>query len=494
MKYTYKGFIHFLFDTGNFQEITKLADKLSKQFAQDPDVQFIFARAYAQTGQTEKADALLISLNNQFPTHPDILLHTVDVYSRRKELENALHSINTLLNKSPGKIHYYIFHFLKAQLYTQLNRYDDALKSLQECINKQPRFDKAWLLLAVIQEQKGKLTEAIQGFTTYLETTADTNQQQIEQHLVQLILKQKSLEQHTNTLQLNKSCFENALLLFERKQYKLALRQIDTCIAYNAYDPQSKLLKIEILTAMHDYQAAIDHLKQWIIQKPDELGWIKTLYLLSHHIQAYEFVIQALHSLHARFPHNITIALYLADLHLRSQDKTQAIPYLHAAVHLTQDPQLKTKILFQLSACYYEQKNYTKMSDILEQAHTINAQFPPVLNALAYYYAKDNNITKAEQFITQVLLNHPYNPHFLDTRAYIFYKQKKYQQALEILYPIAEQYPHDCIIQIHTAKTYCKLGNMKAAREQLTKAHMVAKTKNEQATIKKLITLWNQPQ
>lgn len=489
--YTYKGFIHFLFDTGNYQEIARLAEKIAEKFSHDPELQFIFARAYAQTGQTAKADQLFIKLNNQFPTNPDIALQAVDVYSRRKELENALQVVDTLLNKSPGKMHYYVFHFLKAQLYAQLNRFEDALKSLQECLTKQPRFDKAWLLFAIIQEQMGKLNEAIQGFTTYLETSPESNPQ-IEQHLVQLVMKQKGLEQQTTVLHLNKSCLDNALLLFERKQYKLALQHIDTCIVQNPHDPQSKLVKIQILTAMNAHALAVDHLKQWIVQNPEQTGWIKTLYLLSHDKQAYELVLQAFQTLHARMPKNITLVLHLADLHLRSRDKTQAIPYLHTAAHLATDPQLKTKILFQLGICYYEQKNYKRMHDVLEQGYELRTNFPPLLNALAYYYAsKGNNLQKAEQLITQALSKSPKNPHFIDTRAFIFYKQKQYTQALNLFNEIAQHHPSDCTIQIHTAKTYCKLGNMPAAQAALTKAQTVAKTETEYATIKKLLTLWN---
>jgi len=483
--YTNKGYIHMLHDAHRYGEIAQLIPKLDTAFANDPEIQLIFALTLKKTGKSAQADDRLIRLNRKFKHDPEIIFHVVDTYVRRKEPENAIKAIDDYLNNAPKRANNFVFYYLKAQIYMQLKKHDEALKNVNESLKVHPHFSQGWLLFALMQEQAGKINEAIKGYTTYLEMSPGANQQ-IEQHLLQLVLKQKSQQQNKNVLLFNKSCFEKALILFQRKQYSQALTQIDHCLVQKPADTDSRLLKIQILTAMKKINDAITALSTWANQEPDNDMWFKTMHVLAR-AGVPTVVTQALETIHTNHPKHLLPTLYLADLHTRANHTEQALAYHKKALEQTNDAHLKTKIYFQMGVLYYDQQNYTAMKDVLEKGNALQTDFPPLLNLLAYYYAtKGKQIDKAEKLLAPVLKKDGSNPHFLDTQAVILYKQKNYNKAQALLEKLVQQVPSDGMIQIHLAKTHCKHGDTKQAQAILGKAQGIAKVGYEQRVVEKL--------
>jgi len=489
--YTYKGYIHFLYDLGQYQQIIKLIDSLNTIFSQDPDTQRIFALAFEKTNNQAQADERFIRLNDQFKSHQEIALHTANVYLRKKEPENALKVIDNLLNSSPKKPNYFIFHFLKAQIYTQLNKHQDARTHIKKSLEMHPQFDKGWLLFAILEEQAGKIDEAIKGYTTFLEITGGSNKT-IEQRLLALILQQKMAEKNNQPLFLNRSCFNKALLLFKQKQYTRALDQIDKCLKQSPDSNDDKLLKIQILSALHRFDHAIKLLNTWIDQEPQNTLWFKTLHVLSRTGAPRISIVEALHQIKKRHPNQPWPTLYLADIYLRDGNNCNALDCLQHAVTQTNNKQLKTKILFQISLLYYDSEQYDHMKNILDQIQVLTPDFAPQLNLLAYYYAtQGNNLSKAQKLLDQALQKDPNNPHFLDTQAVIFYKQKKYDQAHKLLQQLLKKIPDNATMLIHLAQILYILDNKDEARSMMQQAQTKAQHAHEKKIISKLIKEWN---
>lgn len=185
---THKGYLCFLYETGNHRHIVQLMQRMRNLFDNDADIQLIFARSLRQEGHKQQAEELIIRLSNVFKKNIEIAFEATQIYIERKELENALHTMDDILNNSPKKPNFFIFYFLKAQIYAQLNEYAQAHTNIDMCTESNPHFDKGWLLKGIVKEQQGDIPEAIKGYKSYLET-ADNPDQKVQHHLRELFLR-----------------------------------------------------------------------------------------------------------------------------------------------------------------------------------------------------------------------------------------------------------------------------------------------------------------
>jgi predicted Zn-dependent protease len=489
--FTYKGYIHLLFDTGNYTPILDSIPKLDAVFAKDQEIELIFAQVMDRAGKKNEADDRFIKLNDQFKTNQEIAFNAANSYLRRKEPENAIKVIDNLLNSSPRKPNNFIFYFMKAQIYLQLNDKQKALESIQLCLDLHKKFDKGWLLFALLNEQAGQLKDAIKGYASYLELVGGNNRD-IESHLLQLVFKQKILEQNqSNMLVLNKKCFEQALMLFEKREYDSALVKIDQCIGEKPENDEAKLLKVQILGSMNQPQKAADLIKTWISKAPNQDIWYKTLHLLTKNNLKTEYALSVLKEIEKQNPESLLPVLYSADLMMRAHNNQGALPYHKKALKLAKEDLLKAKILYQIARINYEMRDTTALGQAVEQAVNLKAEFPPLSNLIAYYYSTFNQkIDLAQHHISQALKNDKHNPHFLDTQAFIYLKQKKYDEALNILQNIAQKVPCDYTILIHLAQVHNEKGQKQQALLTLRQAQLYASCEHDKKECKQLVEQW----
>jgi predicted Zn-dependent protease len=294
--YTYKGYLTFLASTNQFKQIIDLMPSLSKKFAQDPDVQLSFVLALQKTKQLKKADDLIISLSQSFKTHSEIALLAAQTYMQKKEPENALLTIDAFLNNTARRPNNFVFYFLKSHIYVQVNQFSQALENIQKCLELHPHFDKGWLLCASLYEKEGKIKEALSGYTTFLELSGGNSQ--VEQHLMTLMLKHKSIEDNKHNFLSHKVGLDNALILFKQQRYTSALTHISSCLEQDPTNNEYRLLKIQILAAMKNFNHAASTLSAWIKETPESDIWPKTLHLLAYNgmPQNHKRFVQSLHN------------------------------------------------------------------------------------------------------------------------------------------------------------------------------------------------------
>lgn len=491
--YAYKGYVHLLFDTGNYQQILFAIPQLDPLFSKDAEIELIFAQVMERTGKSTEADERFIKLNDQFKSNQEIAFSAANSYLRRKEPENALRVIDNLLNSSPRKPNNFIFYFMKSQILLQLNDKVKALESVQKSLDLHPRFDKGWLLFALLNEQAGKLKDAIKGYTSFLEISPGSNRE-VENHLLQLIFKQKILDQNQNNLLvMNKKCFDQALIFFEKKQYDQALNQIDLCIDEKPSDDQAKLLKIQILASMQKTQKAAEVLKVWILQNPAKEMWYKTLHLLTATNLDPLFAIKVLKDIQKQHPNELLPILYLSDLFTRYNMTAQSIEYLDKALSLSKELKLKERIIYQLARTYYQASNFTELKKIIEKTEKLQSTYPPLLNLIAYYYTQhENNHSKAQTLIDIVLRIDKNNPHFLDTQAFIYLNQKEYEKALNLLEKIAQKIPSDYTVLMHLAQARFGKGDRQQALITIGKAKRYASSACDKKECEILVDKWQQ--
>lgn len=460
-RYIYLGYIPFLAANQSYADIAKLIPQLDEQFKSNQEIQLIFAMALEQVGKKEEAYTRLISLNEKSKANQEIAFKVAQIYVERSEPENALTVIDNLLNTAPRRPNNYVFHFMKSQIYLQLNKKPEALAAVKQCIDTYAKFDKSWLLYAVLQEQEGKIQEAIKGYTTFLEITPQANKE-IERHLLTLNLSQKLTQQ------------KNA--------------------SSPTGDIQERLLKIQTLADRKQFDQAAVLLADWAITDANNEVWLKTLHLLCYGGLAYKKALQILQVVEKKKGSSLELALYQSDLALRDNNQKLAFDSLKKAAALAKDPEIKTKIALQIAIIYYDQQKWQLAQKTLEEALTFGYSYAPVNNLLAYLYAtKGKNLSRASELIDQALKQDGQNPHFLDTQALVFYKQKDYEKATSILQKVAHLCPTDYTVLCHLGKCYFLKGDTERAVHSLKSAVSVAKNDQEKSKAESLIARWNKP-
>lgn len=481
--YSYKGYIVFLANTKQFQQILSLVHHIEKKFTQDVEVQLILVAALQATKQIEKADALVISLTQAFKNNSEITLLAAQTYLRHQEPENALLTIDTFLNNSANNSSNFIFYFLQAHIYTQLNQQNKALECIQKCLELHPHFDKGWLLCAMLHEKEGKTEEALFGYRTFLELSGGNSE--IQQHILHVIEKSKALADNKQHILSHSVSLDNALLLYKQKRYDQALAHIDAYIQREPQNEEGKLLKIEILYAMQDFKQSARTLTSWIIENPHHELWPKTLYLLAYSGMPRSDIMEAFATILEKYPDNLWCSLYYTDLCIRSGKKSVGINVLEKIMPSISDTSLAAKVGYQLALLYYEINDYTTMYSYLEKAHKLNENCPHINNTLAYYWAtKGKDLSKAHQFISKALVVHHENPYFLDTQALILYKEKKYEQAKDILEKLVTY--NNSTIFLHLAKVHYSLNNKEIADVFTKKAEVLVANSQEKKALEKM--------
>jgi tetratricopeptide (TPR) repeat protein len=354
-----------------------------------------------------------------------------------------------------------------------------------------PGFDKGWLALATLKEQAGHLEDAIKGYATFLEISG--RNPEIERHLFGLTIKQNMSTAHNNIISARQSPYESAMQLYERKQYKNALTQIDKHLTTNPSDIQARLFKIQILSALKDFTQAINLVSSWFDQEPHKKIWAHTLFLLLHTGVPHTKIATSLSLLSKKHPHSPWPTLYLADLAIRTHNRTQAITYLTQSLPHIKNKKLTIKTLHQLALLYFEQQDYTNMTLTLEQAYAQSNKFAPVANDLAYHLAttqEGGSIERAQQLISQALEQDKNNPLYIDTQAIIYFKQKKYQEAEQLLQPL--QTSTNPTILLNLAQIKYALNNKDDARSLTEKAAKYVTLTHEKESLKKMQDLLQQ--
>ncbi len=489
--YAYKGFLQFLFATGQYKTIVSLKPQLETIFEDDVPTQLIFGQALAETGQEKAADEKFITLQQQHKTNQELTYLASISYSKTSP-QKAIDLINEYL-KTSNSPRDCIFHFLLSQLSMSLNNPTQALKHIEQSVNDCPGFGKGWLALGFIQEQQGKINEAIAGYTRYLQLVG--SDKQVEQQLQKLLLQAKLNPQSAvpkQTPPQAQTCMVHALTQYEVGNYPNALLSCDTCLKEMPDNQEARLLKVHILTAMSELNQALELLEKYILAEPENQTWYKALHLLHHAGLNIDKVISVFKSSEKSHPTSIWATLYLADIYRRMNSLPEAIAYHNKAFKLTDQAPLKAKILFNLASIYWEQEQFTEMKKVIDQAVGLGTDFPPLQNLLAYYYAsKGANLSLAQHHIDVVLKKDPKNPHFLDTQALIWYRQHNYQKAETLLTQLTQKAPGDYFIHYHLAQTYQKMGKSKEAYTTLEKTLTLARSDLQKEKCIFLKKLWN---
>lgn len=462
--YPYGGFIRLLATSNQVQHVSGLAARLEPFFTNDFETQLIIARIHEGAGKYELAEKKYLELQHVHKKNPELTYMTAQALSK-KNPRKALDVIDEYTNNTPTTPKHCLFYFLKAQLYLTLNNPQQAYAQIKKSIDLCPSFDQGWLLMGMIHEQAGRISQAIDGYKTYLSLVGSNSE--VEQQIARLHIQKKTNKTVPAHID---SPITAALSWYGQQIYDKALHAIDLCLTDHPEYRDAQLLKVQILMAMGRVNETLKTVAQYIAAAPDDQTWYAVIYTLYAAGLNSHIVIPFLRT----YAQHFYAVLYLAQITAEAGLYTDTCAYHYTAQHMARTPELKSKILYNLGRLAYLNEDFKTMHTVLEQGARIYP-FPPLLNLLAYYYAtKGGNIIKGQQLIEQALKKDPYNPHFLDTQALIWLTNHSYEKALILLQTLIAQHPQDYYICIHYAQVLATTG--KPAYAQARKAYTCART------------------
>lgn len=485
--YSYQGLIHFLFSQKQFDAILSLIPTVDTIFANKTDIQKIFALSLYFSNQQDAALARLIALNKQVPQDADIAFITTQLLVQYNKPQEALSVINIALQGANRKPTDFMLYYLKGQILTTLSQFSEALEATKQSVALQSRFDKGWLLLAILQERAGHIEQAINGYTSFLDLSTE-NSPEIKQHLAQLIKNHGGTGIEKNVL--HQSRYQKALTLQNRSDFSSAEHLLTANSKQNPLCDEELMLLIDILVAQKKYSPAIETISNKIRADQESSVWPSVLHLLLYSHAPIDELYNAFVTLEKQIPHHPWISIYATDLAIRQNNLDAALLYAQKGVLATKEPTVKAQLLFQQAMVLFEQRTFSNIPEILNQVLEITPQYIPALNLLAYYYAgKGKNIDRAWELFNRISAD-AHNPFIIDTNAYILYKQGKYAQAQALLKPIVDTGNSNATILIHYAKIEKAMGNSQTAKKLILQAKESAHYAYEQRLIQQLLEKW----
>ncbi len=488
LPYTGKGYIFYLHHTHQVEKLIHVADMLKSEIKSDPDIRLLYARAIKTNGKLQESAEEILNLYSEFPEHFEIVFNTIEIFIGRKEPENAITVIDKYLECSHQKNNHFMLYYIKSQLYMELNKLDLAYKNISICIEKQPRFDKGWLLCALIQEQKGAITDAIKGYNAYLDL-CPSQQANVKKHILELHIESERQQAKSKMVKDNYSrCLEH----LNAKRFDRARALSTHLLAADPLAQQYRLMHIQVLMSLKHYEQVLSHIIKWITESNAQRDeWLATLHLLHRTELPINSILNAFEHISKQLSSDATTLFYLADLYTRTGKKEEAIKTYQNILILNKDKIVAAKLHYQIACSYYHTANYQAMHDSLELGHRCDPESVPINNLLAYYYGTQNNFDKALKHITTAMAHAANNPHVHDTQALIWYKQGEHQKALDAWKKLVQTAPTDTTILVHCAQASKKLGKDDQANLLLKQAYGNARNDQEYALCTKLTTKWN---
>lgn len=459
--YVYEPYLKLLFETGDIKKVlavyTEKTNDFETKFKKNLDFWTVIAQSLLITNQDDKAGKIFSDLIKDYPDNEQIAYYHTMSMLKSNRLEEALKYLDECLTKACFKQKYFLFYFLRSKIYLQQNKLELASKDIDKSLEQFPRFDRGWLIKAMLLEQQGKINEAIKGYMHFLNLVG--RDEMIEKQIIQLLFNQKRYDEAAKYLKKLKGdtaeyYFNIALIEFNSGRMKQALKSVTTCIKKSPNIAPARLLKIDILISMHDFKSIIQVMEEWINQTPIDHTAVNTLLLLRKTPINPKNIIRILENAALKHKDDVGLLSAIADLYVEQRMFAKGLENYKKVHDITTNPELKSKVLFHMAYVYLANSQIDKAENILNTAVNLQPIYPQSLNMLAYIYAnKSKDLNKALELIDKALESDKYSPFYLDTKGLIFLKMEKYNQALELFERASTISPSDKDIINHIIQT-----------------------------------------
>jgi tetratricopeptide (TPR) repeat protein len=451
--YAYDGLIRLLFDINQLEKIVELYNETKGAFTQNLEVQLIVAQALLSLNNDSEAENLFDELAEKYPDNEQVAYYTAVSFIKNNQNERALKFIDQVLKKPALKSKHFLFYFLKSKILMQMGRSQEALAVIKKSIELYPSFERGWLLKALLEEQLGRINEAVSGYQRFLDIVG--HDLAVEKQLVHLLFSLQRFSEAADVLKRMDAdspeyYFDIALIEWKAGKGKTALQNVNKAIDKLPDFRKAKLLKVEILLAQNKNKEVLNFMQEWIQREPQDSSVVRILLLLRRGNVSRADIIQVLEGVAQVAEDSVGILSALADLYLEQQDYQSVLNYCQKVLDKTQDGALKSKVLFTVGYIHFIAKEKDKVEKALRNAIKHKPTYPSAYNLLAYHYAiNEENLDDALKMIELALKAQPNTYYYLDTKGYILLKLGRTLEAVEAFEQALSLMPDDQTVKEH---------------------------------------------
>jgi len=431
------GFL--LFEQNNYDDALVLIKDACGRKPDNVWYSLLLAQIYSAKKDFNNAEKVYKTLTDKNPGKPELFYEWADVCILHENYANAI-KVYDLLESRIGRQPETTLQ--KEKLYLQLGKSDKAIEEARAIIRLFPGEtqyyeDLADLYLATEQPLK--------AFEQYQKMLAiNPSNPQVHLALADYYRAQNNTEKAVDEL---KTAFANReleidskvkILLtlmnnpLQNKEYFTALPELGKIIT-EASPEEAKAFSVygDILNQQKDLAGARNAFRK--VTELDNSKYVvwQQLLQIDRALEDYDALATDSKTAMELFPEQPEPYLFYGLARMKAGDYEEAARILNTGKNFSiGDDKMLLKFYSALADSYYQIKKYDLCFESFEKSLSIDPNNTYVLNNYSYYLALQNtNLARARQLCERLLSLYPDAPIFQDTYAWVLFKQKKFEEA-----------------------------------------------------------------
>lgn len=440
------------------------------------------AEVYTESGRNEQA---INSLNNILEYHPndiDVLYRLAENYTEIGELEKSNEMLDKILDLRGSAFE---IHLSKFQNYNALNQNENALAELEKMRELNPgnlstlhTISQFYLELGKEDEAKEVLMEARDrnpNDTNTLILLAEiyiqnNNWEELGDTFVMMV--QNPMINPPQKMELVRFLMVKYQNEPEQDILEEQTRKVIEALSEEEADyAPAQLVAAEYFLQNNQMERALRNLERATEINPDHAeAWAQRIQVLFS-LGRYEEVIELSDQANENAPDNAFVQFFTGASYMFEGQHEQAETWLENATLAPSRRNFRSAIYGTLGDVKQELDKWDETVDAYERALRLDPDNTTALNNYAYYLSvREENLERALEMATKAVESNPENSSFLDTLGWVHFKMENYEQARNYIQQSIDIGEASAEVFEHMGDVYEALGDMQKAREWWQKA------------------------
>lgn len=406
------------------------------------EIRYELSRLYSETGKTAKAIEILEEIERENGISEPVSMLKEQIYIKENKPELAIRELNKLIEAAPTDIR---FHGILAELYTDLDRKEEAMQAYKRIFEIEPGNGIAQLSMAEFYRLENKADKQFE-YLRLAFRNKDLPADRKMRVIIDFLTNEDMYKGHESEI--------DSLIIILSQEYP--------------HDYRIQTAKADFLAKQEKYEEALELYNDILSQqKGNYFIWEQAIFIeniLGNTDNVYDKCSEAM----KYFKDRPFLYLFHGNSAMQKDLNQEAIRSLENGLEYVEDNlPLKVQFYAFLAEAWRNLKDYEKSDEYFESALETEPENMMVLNNYGYYLSlRGEKLEKAEQMSKRTIEIEPDNFTYLDTYAWILYKMGKFKEARQYIEKAMEHGGgEDPDILEHYGDILDELGEIEMARK-----------------------------